>query len=132
MFGFKPGRTFRGDTNYSRLIIFWHRYVLIAFSEIFASITGLEYAFTKAPRNMRSLVMAVYLFMTAIASALGEAFVCECYIEYGATHCLNIISALYRPPLSLELWNNGSTCICRRHHLLAQRVQARCPGRSTE
>ncbi|THU77529.1 hypothetical protein K435DRAFT_877721 [Dendrothele bispora CBS 962.96] len=42
-------------------------YVLIAFSEIFASITGLEYARTKAPKNMRSLVMAVFLFMSAIA-----------------------------------------------------------------
>lgn len=50
-------------------------YVLIAFSEIFASITGLEYAFTKAPQNMKSLVMAVFLFTSAVASALGEAFV---------------------------------------------------------
>lgn len=50
-------------------------YVLIAFSEIFASITGLEYAFTKAPKNMRSLVMSVFLFTSAVASALGEAFV---------------------------------------------------------
>ena len=50
-------------------------YVLIAFSEIFASITGLEYAYTKAPKNMRSLVMAVFLFMTALSSAIGEAFV---------------------------------------------------------
>jgi len=50
-------------------------YVLIAFSEIFASITGLEYAFTKAPVNMRSLVMSVFLFTSAISSALGEAFV---------------------------------------------------------
>jgi POT family proton-dependent oligopeptide transporter len=49
-------------------------YILIAFSEIFASITGLEYAFTKAPKNMRSLVMSVFLFMTAVAAALGEAF----------------------------------------------------------
>jgi POT family proton-dependent oligopeptide transporter len=50
-------------------------YVLIAFSEIFASITGLEYAFTKAPANMRSLVMSVFLFMNAVAAAVGEAFV---------------------------------------------------------
>ena len=50
-------------------------YVLIAFSEILASITGLEYAFTKAPKNMRSLVMAAFLFMSAISSAIGEAFV---------------------------------------------------------
>ncbi|KAH7890643.1 POT family-domain-containing protein [Phlebopus sp. FC_14] len=50
-------------------------YVLIAFSEIFASITGLEYAFTKAPKNMRSLVMSIFLFMSALSSAIGEAFV---------------------------------------------------------
>lgn len=50
-------------------------YVLIAISEILASITALEYAFTKAPRNMRSLVMSVNLFTTAIAAAIGEAFV---------------------------------------------------------
>jgi len=50
-------------------------YVLIAFSEIMASITGLEYAFTKAPKNMRSLVMSVFLFTGAISAAIGEAFV---------------------------------------------------------
>lgn len=50
-------------------------YILIALSEIFASITSLEYAFTKAPKNMRSLVSAYALFMTAISAAIGEAFV---------------------------------------------------------
>jgi POT family proton-dependent oligopeptide transporter len=50
-------------------------YILIAISEIFASITGLEYAYTKAPKNMRSLVMAMFLFMSAVSAAIGEAFV---------------------------------------------------------
>jgi len=50
-------------------------YILIALSEIFASITGLEYAFTKAPKNMRSLVMSVFLFQSALSAAIGEAFV---------------------------------------------------------
>jgi POT family proton-dependent oligopeptide transporter len=50
-------------------------YVLIAISEIFAVITSLEYAFSKAPRNMRSFVMAFALFMGAIGAAIGEAFV---------------------------------------------------------
>jgi POT family proton-dependent oligopeptide transporter len=49
-------------------------FVLIAFSEIFASITGLEYAFTKAPKNMRSLVMSMFLFTNAVSSAIAQAF----------------------------------------------------------
>ncbi|GAA6062230.1 hypothetical protein JCM10212_000809 [Sporobolomyces blumeae] len=49
-------------------------YILIALSEIFASITSLEYAFTKAPKNMRSMVMAIGLFTSALSAAIGEAF----------------------------------------------------------
>lgn len=59
-------------------IIVWAQtgsYVLIAVSEILASITSLEYAFTKAPRNMRSLVTAFALFMNAFAAAIGQALV---------------------------------------------------------
>ncbi|KAJ6150718.1 hypothetical protein N7470_007312 [Penicillium chermesinum] len=50
-------------------------YVLGAISEIFASVTSLEYAFTKAPRNMRSLVQAIAQLMNAFSSAIGQAFV---------------------------------------------------------
>lgn len=50
-------------------------YALIGFSEIMASITSLEYAFTKAPKNMRSTVQAIALFMNAISSALSQALV---------------------------------------------------------
>ena len=50
-------------------------YVMIAFSEIFASITGLEYAYTKAPKNMRSLVTGVFWFTHAFSSAIAQAFV---------------------------------------------------------
>ncbi|KFY44747.1 hypothetical protein V494_01338 [Pseudogymnoascus sp. VKM F-4513 (FW-928)] len=50
-------------------------FVLIAISEIFANVTSLEYAYSKAPRNMRSLVQAVALFTNAISSAIGEALI---------------------------------------------------------
>jgi POT family proton-dependent oligopeptide transporter len=50
-------------------------YALIGFSEIFASITLLEYAYSKAPRNMRSIVQAISLLTNAIAAAIGEALV---------------------------------------------------------
>lgn len=50
-------------------------YVLVGFSEIFTSITGLEFAFTKAPKNMRSLVTSYWHFMSAFSNALGQAFV---------------------------------------------------------
>ncbi|SPN96531.1 related to PTR2 - Di- and tripeptide permease [Cephalotrichum gorgonifer] len=50
-------------------------YVLVSLGEVMASITGLEYAFTKAPRNMRGMVTAVFWFVMAFSSALAQAFV---------------------------------------------------------
>ncbi|KAI9846137.1 MAG: peptide transporter ptr2 [Thelocarpon superellum] len=48
-------------------------YLLIGLSEILASITGLEYAFTKAPANMKSFVMSLFLLTNAFGAALGIA-----------------------------------------------------------
>ncbi|KAK0652199.1 POT family-domain-containing protein [Cercophora newfieldiana] len=50
-------------------------YVLLALSEVLASITSLEYAHKKAPKSARSMVQAVCLFMNAIASAIGFGLV---------------------------------------------------------
>ncbi|ETN39965.1 uncharacterized protein HMPREF1541_06192 [Cyphellophora europaea CBS 101466] len=50
-------------------------YMLIGISEIFASATGYEYAYTKAPPRMKSFVQSLFLLTNAVGSALGEAFV---------------------------------------------------------
>ncbi|KAF7560215.1 hypothetical protein G7046_g3923 [Stylonectria norvegica] len=49
-------------------------YILIGLSEIFTNVTSYEYAYSKAPDNMKSLVMSVNLFMSAISAAIGQAF----------------------------------------------------------
>ncbi|KAF4422104.1 peptide transporter ptr2 [Fusarium acutatum] len=49
-------------------------YILIGLGEIFTNVTSYEYAYSKAPDNMKSLVMSVNLFMSAFASAIGQAF----------------------------------------------------------
>ncbi|KAI9172612.1 putative peptide transporter ptr2 [Paramyrothecium foliicola] len=49
-------------------------YILIGIAEIFANVTSYEYAYSKAPENMKSLVMSVNLFMSAISAAIGQAF----------------------------------------------------------
>ncbi len=67
-----------GETPWHSNISVWVQllpYGLIGFSEIMASVTSLEYAFTKAPINMRSSVTAVSLFMNAVSSALAQALV---------------------------------------------------------
>ncbi|EFW20277.1 hypothetical protein D8B26_003310 [Coccidioides posadasii str. Silveira] len=48
-------------------------YMLIGISEIFASVSGLEYAYTKAPPTMKSFVQSMYLLTNAFGAALGEA-----------------------------------------------------------
>ena len=50
-------------------------YMLIGISEIFASVTGLEYAYTKAPPSMKSFVQAMFLLTNAFGAAISEAFV---------------------------------------------------------
>ncbi|CAI6335066.1 unnamed protein product [Periconia digitata] len=46
-------------------------YILIALSEILASVTGLELAYSKAPEGMKSFIMSLYLLTSAVGSALG-------------------------------------------------------------
>lgn len=50
-------------------------YMLIGLSEVFISVTGLEYAYTKSPPSMKSFVQALYLLTNAFGSAISEAFV---------------------------------------------------------
>ncbi|KAF2457351.1 putative MFS peptide transporter [Lineolata rhizophorae] len=54
-------------------------YLFIGISEIFAAVTGLEYAYTKAPPSMRSFIMSLFLltsaggaFLAAIVSPVAK------------------------------------------------------------
>ncbi|KAJ1737740.1 peptide transporter ptr2 [Coemansia sp. Benny D160-2] len=49
-------------------------YAFVAWSEIFASITGLEYAYTRAPASMKSIVMSVFLFTNCGGAVLAFCF----------------------------------------------------------
>ncbi|CAM2702093.1 unnamed protein product [Rotaria socialis] len=61
--------------TFNNITVAWQipSYVFIAISEIFASIAGIEYAFTHAPSSMKSVVMSFFLFTSAIGSALSFA-----------------------------------------------------------
>ncbi|WEW61344.1 peptide transporter ptr2 [Emydomyces testavorans] len=48
-------------------------YVLIALAEIFAFVTGNEYAYKQAPKGMKSVVQSFYAIMATVGSVLGIA-----------------------------------------------------------
>ncbi|KAI2084667.1 peptide transporter ptr2 [Ophidiomyces ophidiicola] len=48
-------------------------YMFIGIGEVFLSVTGLEYAYTKAPERLKSLVSSLFLLTSAFGAALGLA-----------------------------------------------------------
>ncbi len=63
---------------------------------------------------MRSLVMSVFLFTSALASALGQAFVRKSSRPIRMAAVANLIStsAIWRPAVGVELHYR---CNCRGH-----------------
>jgi dipeptide/tripeptide permease len=62
-------------TGVSPISIWWQipQFVLGALSECFANVTALELAYARAPRDMKGLVMSMYLFSNALSAAIQEA-----------------------------------------------------------
>lgn len=61
----------------SPINIWWQipNVALGAISEIFVNVTSYELAYSRAPEHMRATVVALFLFMTALSSALGEILI---------------------------------------------------------
>ncbi|GKT47700.1 peptide transporter PTR2 [Colletotrichum spaethianum] len=70
-----PCGYYASDCNdVSPLSIWWQipNVALGAMSEIFVNVTAYELAYARAPEHMRSTVVALFLFMTALSSAMGQ------------------------------------------------------------
>ncbi|RLV93847.1 Peptide transporter PTR2 [Spathaspora sp. JA1] len=62
---------YKNTPNHIHVALQTPAYFFIAISEILASITGLEYAYTKAPISMKSFIMSMFLVTNAFGSILG-------------------------------------------------------------
>jgi POT family proton-dependent oligopeptide transporter len=61
----------------SPITIWWQlpNVILGAMSEVFVNVTAYELAYARAPENMRATVTSLFLFMTALSSALAEVLI---------------------------------------------------------
>ena len=45
-------------------------YAVLTFAEVMVSITGLEFAYTQAPKKMKSVIMALFLFSVSLGNTI--------------------------------------------------------------
>jgi POT family proton-dependent oligopeptide transporter len=65
-------RVFPSDTHQQISVFFQVPiYSMIGLSELLAMLSGMEYAYTKAPQSMRSIIMSLFLLTGAVGSSLG-------------------------------------------------------------
>ncbi|GAB1609474.1 protein NRT1/ PTR FAMILY 8.4-like, partial [Argonauta hians] len=51
------------------------QFALIGSSEVFTSVTGLEFAYSQAPENLKGLVMGIFLLTTGLGNFLSTAII---------------------------------------------------------
>ncbi|CAG9981779.1 unnamed protein product, partial [Clonostachys byssicola] len=80
--------------NHVHIMVQFPAYILFALNEIFSAITAHEYAYTKAPKSMKSVVGALNFITVAVAALLGIA-VSRAAKDPGLTTMYGVLAGVY-------------------------------------
>lgn len=98
------GNTIYDDVAPISIFVQIPQYALLGISEVFACVTGIEYAYSRSPKSMESLVMGCFWFVAGLGSFLGTGIMnAVSGGQRSYNNCPDNLSAYFYALLALQL-----------------------------
>jgi POT family proton-dependent oligopeptide transporter len=90
----------------SSISVFWQlpQITLLTISEIFVSVTGLEFAYSMAPERLKAFIMGIYLVMTAVGNLFGGVLYSSVFQQLNRATVMHVCAALMLTNLAMFCW----------------------------
>jgi proton-dependent oligopeptide transporter, POT family len=97
---------YREDNDLDQISVFWQfpQITLLAVSEIFISVTGLEFAYATSPDSMKAFIMSIYLLTTSVGDLFGGLLYSSVFQTLNRATTMHVCAVMMLGNFGVFLW----------------------------